>query len=156
MNYVVSTLEGSTDPNSVQFREDKMRRAITEIVKGDIRSPEILAGASVTKFDVVQTNLCLEIASDDLAEFKAAIKSLRQCLKPDGYLVSLTAKEGAWYSCTTGCGLKLHQLSLNEDSIHAAIEEAGLTIIETVSIEPAQNPVSATKAFQFVISQNIV
>ena len=120
---MVSTLEGNKDPSAVDQRTSELRDKIDEIVSCDVKSEEIL-GPNQKPFDVVHTNLCLEIVCETANDFTSALSNLRKLVKPGGYLVCLTAKEGAWYTCA-GSGTRHHQLFLNESVILKAFKDAG-------------------------------
>ena len=92
----------------------------------DVKSEEML-GSYQKQFDVVHTNLCLEIVCETPSDFTMALSNLRKLVKPGGYLLCLTAKEGSWYTCA-GNGTKLHQLFLNESEILSAFDKAGSKI----------------------------
>lgn len=83
-----------------------------------------MLGAHQKTFDVVHTNLCLEIVCETADNFTEALSNLRKLVKPGGYVLSLTAKEGSWYTCA-GNGTRLHQLFLNESEILKAFKNAG-------------------------------
>lgn len=123
IRHVVSTLEGSKDPGAVDQRTRELRNKIDDIVSCDVKSEEML-GPYQKLFDVVHTNLCLEIVCETAADFTNALSNLRKLLKPEGYLLCLTAKEGSWYTCA-GNGTKYHQLFLNESEILKAFTGAG-------------------------------
>ncbi|HNU96007.1 MAG TPA: bifunctional adenosylmethionine decarboxylase/class I SAM-dependent methyltransferase [Candidatus Magasanikbacteria bacterium] len=48
----------------------------------------------VNKFDIVQSNFCLESSTDDISEYKRMLKNVFEYLKPKGTLL-MTALEGA-------------------------------------------------------------
>lgn len=109
-------------------RTTELRNKIDEIVSCDVKSEEML-GANQKQFDIVHTNLCLEIVCETARDFTSALSNLRKLIKPGGYLVCLTAKEGAWYTCA-GTGTRLHQLFLNEAVILKAFKDAGESLRE--------------------------
>ena len=127
IRHVVSNLEGNKDPSTVDQRTTELRNKIGEIVPCDVKSQEML-GPYQKPFDVVHTNLCLEIVCETAADFTEALTNLRKLVKPGGYLLCLTAKEGSWYTCA-GNGTKLHQLFLSESEILKAFKNAGKKLI---------------------------
>ena len=125
IDYVVSVLEGNTDEKASAIREQLLQGKILDIVKCNIRSDELLDGKSqFTEFDIIHTNLCLEIACKTKEEFDSCIASLGKLLRPGGYLVCLTAKGGAWYTCA-GSGKKLFQLKMEEEDVIGAFKKSG-------------------------------
>lgn len=152
IHHVVSTLEGNREPGAVAQRTTELRNKIDEIISCDVKSEEML-GPHHKRFDVVHTNLCLEIVCETAVNFTDALSNLKKLLKPGGYLLCLTAKEGSWYTCA-GNGTRYHQLFLNESEILKALKNAGFKVRESHSIDPLQNPLSATRAFQFTVAQN--
>ena len=123
IRHVVSTLEGNKDPGAVDQRTTELRNKIVEILPCDVKATEML-GPHQGLFDVVHTNLCLEIVCETAVDFTDALSNLKKMVKPGGYLLCLTAKEGSWYTCAGG-GTRLHQLFLNESEILKAFRDAG-------------------------------
>ena len=118
-------MEGNTAEGALETRQRDLRGKIKEVVSCNIRSDEFLSSeAQFTSFDVIHTNLCLEIASESKAEFNRCIRTLGTLLKPGGFLVCLTAKGGAWYTCA-GAGDKFFQLNMTGEDILGAITESG-------------------------------
>ena len=130
IRHVVSNLEGNSDPGAVDQRTTELRNKIEEIVLCDVKSEDML-GPYQKPFDVVHTNLCLEIVCETAADFVDALSNLRKLVRPGGYLLCLTAKEGSWYTCA-GFGTKLHQLFLNESEILKAFTDAGKCEVECI------------------------
>jgi hypothetical protein len=123
--YVLTVLEGNTAVGTLDSRQQELRGKIKEVIACNIRSDEFLdSKAQFSTFDVIHTNLCLEIASESKEEFNRCIHTLGTMLKPGGYLVCLTAKGGAWYTCA-GAGGKLFQLKMEEEDIIEAFTESG-------------------------------
>ena len=121
----MTELEGDTAEDAVKARTRELREKIREVISCNIRSNEFLdANAQCTSFDIIHTNLCLEIACETKAEFNKCISTLGTLLKPGGYLVCLTAKGGAWYTCA-GAGNKLFQLKMEKEDIAQAFKESG-------------------------------
>ena len=117
-------MEGDTAEGALEKREEVLRQKITEIIPCNLRnSGSIVPETKFSSFDIVQTNLCLEIACDSVDEFKKTVCKLGKLLKPGGYLLCLTAKGGAWYTCAGG-GDKMHQLKMAEEDILTAFKEA--------------------------------
>lgn len=122
IKYVVTQLEGSaTDDDSIEKRAQNIRNRIQHIVSCNIRSENFIDASS--HYDFIHTNLCLEIACETKNEFNRCISKLGTLLTPGGFLVCLTAKGGAWYTCA-GAGKKLFQLKMEEEDILKAFEES--------------------------------
>ena len=120
IKYVVTQLEGSAD--SIERRTQDIRSRIEHVISCNIRSENFIDASS--HYDFIHTNLCLEIACESKSEFSMCISKLGTLLAPGGYLVCLTAKGGAWYTCA-GAGKKLFQLKMEEEDILKAFEESG-------------------------------
>lgn len=122
---MLTALEGNSEEGSFETREKEVREKIREVITCNIRSDEFIdPGAQFSTFDIIHTNLCLEIACESKTEFNKCIATLGHLLKPGGYLVCLTAKGGAWYTCA-GAGAKLFQLVMEEEDIVKAFTESG-------------------------------
>lgn len=124
IEYVVHTLEGNEDPSAADVREQDIRSKIQSISFCDIRQDKPL-GNIEKKFDVIHTNLCLEIVCEDKEAFYGAFGKFHQYLKPRGYLLCLAALEGSWYLCWNGGDKKWHQLYLHSEDLDTAFERSG-------------------------------
>lgn len=125
INYVVTELEKNTTEGAAAERELEMREKIREIIPCNIRSDNFIDSKSQTSnFDIIHTNLCLEIACETTDEFSLCVSELGKRLKSGGYLICLTAKGGAWYTCA-GAGSKLFQLVMDEEKILKAFDGSG-------------------------------
>ncbi len=105
-------------------RQELLRGKLKEVIPCNIRDKTILGDREIKLYDIIQTNLCLEIASESKEEFSRCIANLKDFLKPGGYLVCLTAKGGSWYTCA-GSGCKFHQLKMEEEDILWTIRKSG-------------------------------
>lgn len=123
IKYVVRDLEGESSEDAEEKREQELRDKITEITSCNIRAESFL-DSQVKQFDVIHTNLCLEIACESMEEFSKCLAKLGELLKPGGYFVMLTAKGGRWYTCA-GAGDKLFQLKMEEKDILEAVKLSG-------------------------------
>ena len=124
IEYVVQTLEKSMDHNATDIREQEIRRKLKDIVSCDVRAEKPL-GSVDQKFDIIHTNLCLEIVCEDIEAFHKAFAKFHQYLKPKGYLVCLAALEGSWYLCWNGGKQKWHQLYLRSEDLEETFSRAG-------------------------------
>ena len=123
--YVITDLEKNADSSiTTGERQEQLREKMQEVISCNIRDDQILDENKIGLFDVIHTNLCLEIASESREEFAKSLAGLKKVLKPGGYVVCLTAKGGSWYTCA-GSGCKLHQLKMEEKDIIWAFREAG-------------------------------
>ena len=126
IKYVVRDLEGDLAESTEQRREHELREKIADVTPCNIRAESFLdSKTEVSQFDVVHTNLCLEIACETQEEFCKCLGKLGDLLKPGGYFVMLTAKGGRWYTCA-GAGDKLFQLKLEEADIVEAVKMSGM------------------------------
>ena len=157
IEYVLTTLEGCTEPAAVATREAEIRRKIKEIVFSDIRSDDPLEKATLKTFDIISTMGCLESCSDSIEEFESAIKKLADMLNPNGYLIVLCVVDGKWWAegDPEDKGLKFAVVRLEAADVLGAAEKAGLTIKEKHIVN---NPKEGAelwdlKCLQFVVAQ---
>jgi hypothetical protein len=154
IDYVVETLEGNMASNAASRREQDIRSKLQEIVYCDVRAQKPLYPIE-KKFDVIHTNLCLEIVCETKEEFCEAFGKFRQYLKPKGYLLCVAALGGSWYLCWNRGSTKWHQLCLSYEDLDHAMSSSGFTIIHTRTIHPViENDMSATKRWQFIVARN--
>ena len=120
----MTELESKPDNGVTTQRQELLRDKIKEVIPCNIRDSNILGERMIEKFDVIHTNLCLEVACESKEEFAKCVDGLKAMLKPGGYLVFLTAKGGSWYTCA-GSGCMLHQLKMEEDDILECVKQSG-------------------------------
>ncbi len=126
VEYVVRTLESNHDPDAVDLRVQEVRRKLQNIIFCDARSENPLGVMQQKqKFDVIHTNLCLEVVCEDKDAFYAVFKKFHQYLRPGGYLLCLAALEGSWYLCWNGGDQKWHQLYLQSEDLDTAMTRSG-------------------------------
>ena len=121
---MVTELEKNCSNGVTEKREDELRQKIREIIPCNIRNENVIESTRFVPFDIIQSNLCLEIACESKDEFTKCLRSLKGLLRSGGYVVTLTAKGGSWYTCA-GAGQKLHQLKMEEGDLIQAFKEAG-------------------------------
>ena len=125
--HVVQTLEGNPDPHAAIQREMDLRSKFKELLLCDIRANDVFGSMSIPleSFDVISTNFCMEVASNNVEEYAENIKRLSGYLKFGGFIVSLVSIEESWY--VIDCKREYH-LCLTKEQIHLAYKEAGLKI----------------------------
>ncbi len=124
IEHVVKELEGNDDPKAVDIREQEIRDKIRPTASCDARADNPL-GDIQEKFDAIHTNLCLEAVADDVDAFYCYFNNMCQYLKPNGYIVLMTACECDSYRCWEGEN-NLHVVSLKPENIKEACKRAGI------------------------------
>jgi SAM-dependent methyltransferase len=150
----VLKLEGKVSSSSaIQQRETTVRQRVTCVMPCDARSPKPLHPVDEL-YDMVVSNLCLEAAARDLAEWYCCIRNIASLVKPGGR-VMLSAVKGAT-SYSVGAQV-FPVVSIHETDIYHALQAANF-LPETIHIEwtPADHPIhpyqgmvfaAATKSF---------
>ena len=129
--YVVQTLEGNPDPEAASQREMELRSKFKELLLCDIRADDVFGSVSIPaeSFDVVSTNFCLDVVSNNAEEYAKNIRHVCHYLKPGGFIVSLVPVEESWYVMNNVNDSKREfHLCITQQQIHSAHKEAGLKI----------------------------
>ncbi|XP_077161958.1 nicotinamide N-methyltransferase-like [Paroedura picta] len=119
----VCELEG--DREKWAQKEEKLRRAIKQVLKCDVTQPNPLAPVSLPPADCLLSTMCLEAACKDLPTYRSAMKNISSLLKPNGHLVLFAMLKGTWY--TVGQH-RFSDLYLDLKSVEEALEEADFDI----------------------------
>uniref|UniRef100_A0A8D0E8C1 Nicotinamide N-methyltransferase n=1 Tax=Salvator merianae TaxID=96440 RepID=A0A8D0E8C1_SALMN len=119
----VCELEG--DREKWAEKENKVRRAIRQVLKCDVTQPDPLAPQVVPPADCLLSFYCVESAAKDLPTYRSALKNISSLVKPGGHLVFHTILEDTFYmvgphpfSC----------LYLRQKDVEEAVKEAGFAI----------------------------
>ena len=153
--HVVQTLEGNPDPHAAIQREMELRSKFKELLLCDIRANDVFGGVSIPleSFDVISTNFCMEVASNNVEEYAQNIKHICRYLKPGGFIVSLVTVGGWWYVINSK---RWYNLCITPQQINSAYGEAGLRIHDSAHYNlPAetQNRLSDSKGAYFIAAQ---
>ena len=156
--HVLVNLEGNNDPNAPSQREDELRSKLRQIIRCDARADQVLGDATIPhSFDIISCNLCLESVCQNVHEYVDCLKKLRKLLKPNGFLVGITAIEAAWYTYNAPEeSQKLYALPLTEEVITSSLLSAQFKIREKEVFQiptSAQNKVASSVAMQFTVAQ---
>ncbi|XP_036115796.1 nicotinamide N-methyltransferase [Molossus molossus] len=126
----VCELEGNRAKG--QEKEEKLRRAVKQVLKCDVTQSQPLGAVSLPLADCVLSTLCLDAACPDLPAYRAALRNLSSLLKPGGYLVMADVLKSSYYMIGEQ---RFSSLSLDRAAVEAAVREAGYAIqqLEVVS-----------------------
>ena len=153
--YVVHTLEGNPDPDAASQREMELRSKFKELLLCDIRADDVFGSVFIPaeSFDVVSTNFCMEVASNNVEEYTENIKRVCHYLKPGGFIVSLVTVEESWYVIDSK---REYHVCITPQQIHSAFKETGLKIRDSVHFNTptaSQNILSDGKGIHFIVAQ---
>ena len=158
--HVLVNLEGNNDPNAPSQREDELRSKLRQIIRCDARAEQVLGDATIPhSFDIISCNLCLESVCQNVHEYVDCLKKLRKLLKPNGFLVGISAIGAAWYTYRPNApeeAQKFYAFPLTEEVITSSLLSAQFKIREKVVFEiprSGQNKVSSSVARQFTVAQ---
>ncbi len=119
-------LECDTAEEAVERREQELRDKLKEVIHCDATNFESFFDAQYNsrQYDIVQSSRCFESVLDSPEAFQQGIVKLASYMKPEGYLILLTALNSEWYSCS-GLDYKLYALKVDEKDIQTGVEMAG-------------------------------
>ncbi|XP_050012320.1 nicotinamide N-methyltransferase isoform X2 [Alexandromys fortis] len=120
-------------------KEEKLRRAIKQVLKCDVTQSQPLGEVSLPPADCLLSTLCLDAACPDLPTYRTALRNLGSLLKPGGCLVLVDALKSSYYMIGEQ---RFSSLPLGWEAVRDAVEEAGYTIEQFEVI--SQNYSSAT------------
>uniref|UniRef100_A0A8C5WW90 Nicotinamide N-methyltransferase n=1 Tax=Laticauda laticaudata TaxID=8630 RepID=A0A8C5WW90_LATLA len=123
MKYVCE-LEG--DGEKWPEKEEKVRRAIKQVLKCDVTKPKPLAPVVLPPADCLMSSLCLETACKDIPTYQSALKHISSLVKPGGHLILSTVLEENFY--IVGCHT-FSNLYLERQVVEEAVREAGFVIL---------------------------
>lgn len=106
-------------------KEEKLRQAVTRVLKCDVTQSRPLGAALLPPADCLLSTLCLDAACPDLPSYREALHNLGGLLKPGGFLVILDALKSSYYMIGEQ---RFSSLCLGREAIEAAVREAGFAI----------------------------
>lgn len=106
-------------------KEEKLRRAVKQVLKCDVTQSRPLGAVSLPQADCLLSMLCLDAACPDLPAYHTALRNLSSLLKPGGYLVIMDALKSSCYMIGEQ---RFSSLCLGREAIEAAVRQAGYTI----------------------------
>ncbi|XP_028639501.1 nicotinamide N-methyltransferase [Grammomys surdaster] len=106
-------------------KEEKLRRAIKQVLKCDVTQSQPLGEVSLPPADCLLSTLCLDAACPDLPAYRTALRNLGSLLKPGGFLVMVDALKSSYYMIGEQ---RFSSLSLGWEAVRDAVEEAGYII----------------------------
>lgn len=129
--YVVHDLEGQVGEDSVQQRQDDLRRLIKAVVPCDVTKDPPIATGYEGPYDIIFSSLCLTVTASNIQEYSTNLSRLTNMLKSGGKLIlnSVEARQGTHLTYWVG-EKKFYALSLTVDSLNWALKENGYTDIK--------------------------
>uniref|UniRef100_A0A670JXF7 Nicotinamide N-methyltransferase-like n=1 Tax=Podarcis muralis TaxID=64176 RepID=A0A670JXF7_PODMU len=145
----VCELEGNRE--KWEEKEEKVRRAIKQVLKCDVTQASPLGPVALPPADCLLSSLCLEGACKDLPTYRSALKNISSLVKPGGHLILGSVLEETYYKVGQQpfSGLYLEWASVEE-----ALKEAGFAV-KLFKETKIDLPLSETdaKAFGIVVAQ---
>ena len=136
--HVVQTLEGNPDPHAAIQREMELRSKFKELLLCDIRANDVFREVSIPleSFDVISTNFCLDVVSNNVEEYAKNIRQICRYLKPGGFIVGLVSVEESWYvNRNINDSKREFHLYITPQQIHSAHKKAGLKIHDSAHFD---------------------
>ncbi|XP_006912902.1 nicotinamide N-methyltransferase [Pteropus alecto] len=134
-------------------KEEKLRRAIKQVLKCDVTQSRPLGAVSLPLADCLLSTLCLDAACPDLPAYHSALRNLSSLLKPGGYLVIIDALESSYYMIGEQ---RFSSLCLRQEEVKAAVREAGYTIKQFEVIPQSYSSTRANnKGLFFLVGQKL-
>ncbi|XP_068844352.1 nicotinamide N-methyltransferase-like [Capricornis sumatraensis] len=119
----VCELEGNRDKWAE--KEERVRRAVTRVLKCDVLKEQPLEPAVLPPADGLISSLCLEAACPTPQACRDALRHLRTLLRPGGHLVLSGSFESTFFMVGDK---RFPTLPLNEKFLREALQEAGFII----------------------------
>lgn len=150
VNYVCE-LEGNRMKG--QEKEEKLRRAIKQVLKCDVTQSQPLGAVSLPPADCLLSTLCLDAACPDLPAYCTALRNLSSLLKPGGYLVIVDALKSSYYMIGEQ---RFSSLCLGQEAVETSVREAGYTIKQFEVISQSYSPTTANnEGIFFLVGQKL-
>ena len=144
IKYSLENKEGVVSQKQINQKREEITHKIKKLVLSDASKKQ---DKFVKKFDIVQSNFCLESSTDDISEYKRMMKNLFYYLKPKGTLI-MTALEGA---VAYKVGKKYYPaIYLDKELIKEYLKEAGFKIEKLVKINSENSDSSKYHGFLFI------
>lgn len=106
-------------------KEERVRRAVTRVLKCDVLKEQPLEPAVLPPADGLISSLCLEAACPTPQACRDALRHLRTLLRPGGHLVLSGSFESTFFMVGDK---RFPTLPLNEKFLREALQEAGFII----------------------------
>ena len=87
--------------------------------------------SNISRFTIILSSLCLEDACLTEDVYKTTVKRLNALLKPDGFIFLTHGRNQTFYNVV---GKRFFALSINEQTVRKALEEANFTDIHVTSV----------------------
>ncbi|XP_069061134.1 nicotinamide N-methyltransferase-like [Pleurodeles waltl] len=110
---------------TVPEKEEKLRRAVTQILHCDVLKSNPLEPLQGQQYDCVLSSLCLEGACKSKDEVCCALKNISTLSKPGGYLVLCGDISCSYYQVGK---VKFASMSFDKEFLRKAVSGAGYTI----------------------------
>lgn len=134
-------------------KEEKLRRAVKQVLKCDVTQSRPLGATSLPLADCLLSTLCLDAACPDLPTYRAALRNLSGLLKPGGHLVLVDALKSSYYMIGEQ---RFSSLSLDREAIEAAVREAGYAIMQfDVISQSYSSTVANNEGLFFLVGQKL-
>ncbi|XP_023220945.1 nicotinamide N-methyltransferase-like [Centruroides sculpturatus] len=120
---------GNTE-KGIKTIESRIRQRVKSVLPCDVFKEYLgLNPSDVGKFDVVFTSYCLECSCPTVEAYKSAIKKLEYFLVPGGALIMIVIIDSSYCIYVNDSEkLKFYDLSVSEQLVKEALEEANLDI----------------------------
>ena len=154
MKYVVNELEENSDSESAQVRENLIRAQIC-IIPCDILSSDGILGnpaAANTQYDIISTSGCIEAAVISESQYRDCLVKLRNLLKPEGFLIGMAFLGVGWWEVQ---GMDYHAFPITEDGFIAALQQAGLILLEKRLTTVKGHSLSDVKGVLFYVAKPV-
>ena len=136
-----------------QEKEEKLRRAVKQVLKCDVTQSQPLGAVSLPPADCLLSTLCLDAACPDLPAYRTALRNLSSLLKPGGYLVIVDALRSSYYMIGEQ---RFSSLCLGREAVEASVREAGYTIKQFEVISQSYSPTTAdNEGIFFLVGQKM-
>ncbi|KAM4691844.1 nicotinamide N-methyltransferase-like [Rhinophrynus dorsalis] len=121
----VSQLEGGRE--TWMEKEDKLRRAVKQVLKYDITSSNPLDPVKIPKVDCLLSTYALEVGSKDLESYGSNLKNMSTLLNVGGHLILVGVLKASFY--TVGKH-KFHVLNYDKPFVMKTLGDLGYKIRE--------------------------
>ncbi|XP_075462659.1 nicotinamide N-methyltransferase-like [Ascaphus truei] len=128
-------LEGNRE--EWQVKEDKVRRAVKQVVKWDVSKDNPLDPAVLPQVDCVLSLWCLNHISRDKEAYRSNLRKLTSLLKIGGHLLLFGGLNMTYYTIGQH---RFFILPYDEKFIREALRDAGY-VIENIDVHPAERAV---------------
>nr|XP_060643392.1 nicotinamide N-methyltransferase-like [Anolis sagrei ordinatus] len=145
----VCQLEG--DREKWMEKEEKLRKAIKQILKCDVTLANPFDPVEVHPADCVLSTYCIEAACKDLDTYHSAMKNVGSLVKPGGHLILVVGLEATFYMVGPH---KFSSLYLTSEMVRDGLKGAGFDIVSSEVLVFDYPPVITDhKATLFLVAQ---